>query len=144
MKRRNSLFAIGIAVIIIALFATSIFAGTYRNVDKDTACDVGGDCWNDSGLYLDTSASTNGCVDPPNWVGYINWDLTSETRTWQSASLKLTSFNTVGGAPPYTFSLYPVADTTWTEANTGQANPGYDASTVLATATDDLTKIEGI
>ena len=141
--KRHLLTSSVIAMIIAVAFVTTIFAGQYRNVTKDTACEYGGTCWNDSGIYISTSAEMGGsdCKSTPSWVGYFDWDLSSETRTWQSASLKLTAYQHSGGNPPYTFTLYGVSDTSWTESNS-QADPGFDSGTVLATATDDLSDNE--
>jgi len=141
---RKRLLSLVIPIMVVLLSATTIWAGTYRTPDKDTACDVGGTCWNDSGIYLDTSGQiSGGCSTTPNWVGYVDWDLTSENRTWNSASLKLTAYRYSGGTQPYTFKLYAVSDTSWTESNS-QTDPGYDANTVLGTATVDLTATNGV
>ena len=134
--KRNLMISLILALVIVLLTATAIFAGTYRDVNKDTACD-GNNCYNGIGLEIQSSADPGGsgeCV--PVYYSYIGWDLTSETRTWQSASLKLFAYGSTGGGPTYTFTLYPVNNDTWTEDGT---DPGYDDATVLATGFADLS-----
>ena len=124
-----------IAIFVAILLVASVFAGTYRAPDKDTTCAVGGSCYDNYGVYLEGSGSpAGGCTS--KYVGYIGWDLSSETRTWQSAVLKLWAYNTSGGGPTYTFTLYPANSDNWTVDG---ADPGYDSATVLATASADLS-----
>ena len=126
MKRS---FMIIVIIVMLTLTAT-VFAGTYRAVTKDTTCAPGGSCYDNYGVYLQASNNLAGsCV--PTYVGYIGWDLTSESRTWQSASLKLRHYKTTGGENPFTFKIYPANNDTWTEDGT---DPGYDDTQELATA----------
>lgn len=126
--KRSLMISLIVALIFVLLTATAIFAGFYRNVDKDTTCPPGGTCSDNFGVYVQSSGGPGGgCVDA--WIGYIGWDLTSETRTWQSASLKLTQYNVAGGEPPFTLKLYPANNDTWTETG---ADPGYDNTNELA------------
>jgi len=123
------------------LFATVIFAGTYRSPNKDTTCGNttnDSNCYNGSGIYVETSGNIDtGACDAPQYVGYIGWDLTNDaSKTWQSASLKLYAYDTAGGGPEYTFTLYPANSDGWSETGT---NPGFDNTTELATATADLS-----
>ena len=140
MKRSFSSFGLAVFLFAILVLTTTVWAGTFRSPNKDIACDVGGTCWNDSGIYLSTSASgTGGCKDTPDWIGYINWDLTGNTSdAWKSAALTLTVHSTSGGTQPFTFTLYGVNDTSWNETN-NSPDPGYDALTVLGTATADVS-----
>ncbi len=135
MKRSRFFFGLVVIIAMVLVSATVIFAGSYRSPDKDTTCD-GSNCSNGFGVYVQASGDPGGGSCQPTWVGYIGWDLSSEANTWQSASLKLTAYNVVGGAPPFTFKVYPANNDTWTEDG---ADPGYDVNNELATATDDLT-----
>jgi len=129
-----------IAVVIALLFVSAILAGTYRSPNKDTTCGVTADdsnCYNKSGIYVETSGNPDsGACDAPRYVGYIGWDLSSESGTWEGASLKLFAYDTSGGGPTYEFSLYPANNDSWTETGT---NPGYDNTTLLAKASADLS-----
>jgi len=140
MKRSRFLFGlmVAVAVAVVAISATAVFAGTYRSPSKDAACD-GSNCYDNFGLEVQSSGSPGGGPCSVVYYSYIGWDLTSETGTWQSASLKLTAYDITGGEAPFTFKLYPVNNDTWTE---GGADPGYDESTELASVTDDLTDNE--
>ncbi len=123
------------ALFLVLVPITTIFAGTHRNVSKDITCTVGGACDNGAGVQVKgTGGPSGGCS--PTKVGYIGWDLTNETRTWQSASLKLTSYY-VDSPGPFTFELHPANTDSWTGVTS--ADPGYNPNVVLATATDDLT-----
>ncbi|HHB89964.1 MAG TPA: hypothetical protein ENK60_01495 [Anaerolineae bacterium] len=135
MKRLHLFLGTTITILLLFVSATVIFAGTYRSPAKDTTCD-GTNCSNGFGVYVQASGSPGGGPCQPTWVGYIGWDLSGETRTWQSASLKLTAYNVTGGQPPFTFKIYPANNDTWTEDG---ADPGYDSNTELASAVDDLT-----
>jgi hypothetical protein len=127
--KRNLIISLIVALVIVLLTATAIFAGSKRNVAKDTTCQPGAACSDGFGVYVQSSSGPGGggCVDA--WIGYIGWDLTSETRTWQSASLKLTQYNVVGGTPPFTLKLYPANNDTWTVDG---GDPGYDNTSELA------------
>ena len=129
--KRKVLISLIVMLAIVMLTATVIFAGTYRNVTKDTTCDPIQDiCYDNYGVYIQASTDmASGCK--PAYIGYIGWDLTGETRTWQSASLKLTHYKTTGGTPPFTLKVYPANNDTWTEDG---SNPGYDDTQELATA----------
>ena len=130
MKRKIMILFI-MFVAVLAMTATVIFAGTYRNVQKDTTCAPGGSCYDNFGVYIQAGGDNNGGCDP-TYIGYIGWDLSTETGTWQSASLKLTHYKTTGGQPPFTLKVYPANNDNWTESGT---DPGYDASQELASAT---------
>ncbi len=137
---RRAITSSVIAIVVALLFVTAIFAGTYRSPNKDTTCgDTPTDtqCYNGSGIYIETSGNIDtGACDNPEYIGYIGWDLTNETRTWIGGSLKLYAYDTAGGGPTYEFTLYPANTDNWTETGT---NPGFDSSTVLATASADLS-----
>ncbi len=126
-----------VAMLVALVLVTAVFAGTYRSPDKDTTCDTGSTCYNGYGVYIESSGSpAGGCY--PTYVGYIGWNLSSENRTWQSAVLKLWAYDTAGGGPTYTFTLYPANSDNWTEDGT---DPGYDSNTVLASASVDLSSV---
>lgn len=135
MKRSRFLSALIVVAAIVAITATVVFAGTYRSPSKDTACDKS-NCFDNVGLEVQASGSPGGGACSVVYYSYIGWDLTSENRTWQSASLKLTAYDITGGQAPFTFKLYPVNNDTWTEDG---PDPGYDSNTELASVTDDLT-----
>ncbi len=131
--KRKTIFVV-VMFITLILPASIILAGTFRSPSKDITCAVGGACDNNFGVQVGGSGGPGGGCSPTR-VGYIGWDLSSETRNWVSAQMTLTAYY-VDGTPPFTFELHPVNTETWTESTT--TDPGYDAATVLATATDDL------
>ncbi len=138
MKRN---FIIGLIVVsaFFLLAGTAIFAGTYRDVTKDTTCD-GTNCFDNFGVYVQSSGGPGGSGCITKYTGYIGWDLTNETRTWQSAELVLTPYKVTGGDYPFTFKLYPANNDAWTESG---ADPGFDDTTELASAVfnDGDTKV---
>ena len=137
MKRRflsNLIIIFGITL----LFMSVVSAGQFRTPDKDTSCGVtptDSNCYNNYGVYVEASGSPGGGCSA-TYVGYIGWDLSSQSDTWQSAELKLYAYKTSGGGPSYTFTLYPASNDTWSETGT---NPGYNSSINLGTATVDLS-----
>ena len=135
MKRSRIFFSIGVVILITIFATTAIFAGTYRSPSKDATGD--GTTMYNQLIEVQSSGSVGGGTCSPVYVGYIAWDLTSETATWQSASLNLFAYSATGGGPSYTFTLYPANNDTWSEG--GGSDPGYDSNTVLATATADLS-----
>ena len=110
-----------------------VWAGTYRSPDRDASCLVAGNCVDGQGIYVSAQLKDGACK--PEWLGVISWDLRMESGQWQSASLRLSAYEQ-DGAGPCTFNIYPVTTEEWNE--TGSA-PGYDANTILASVTDDLT-----
>lgn len=132
--KRKAIFVI-VMFVTLMLPASVILAGTFRSPSKDITCAVGGACDNNFGVQVGGSGGPGGGCSPTR-VGYIGWDLSSESRSWTSAQMTLTAYYKDSNGP-FTFELHPVNTETWTESTA--TDPGYDANTILATATDDLS-----
>ena len=141
MKRK---FFISFAVAFSALFIVVgiLFAGTYRSPSKDTSCYVnyGNQCYDNYGIQAEASDNGTGqCV--PTVVGYVGWDLSSESRSWSSAALTLTAYSVTGGTPPFTFALFSPSDHDWTEDGVA---PGYVGSAIVTTTVSSLSAGESV
>ena len=135
MERKRLLLGVGIMLAVLLVVTTITFAGSKRSPSKDATGD-GTNLYNEL-LEIQSSAELGGSGCKPVYVGYIAWDLTSENRTWQSATLTLYAYDNAGPGN-YTFTVYPANNDTWPEGGTG-ADPGYDENTVLATVTADVS-----
>ncbi len=134
MKRNRFFWGVGIMLAVLLIVTTITFAGTKRSPSKDATGD--GTTMYNQFVEIQSSADLGGGACTPVYVGYIAWDLTSETRTWQSATLTLYAYDNAGPGN-YTFTVYPANNDSWPEG--GGSDPGYDSNTVLATVTADVS-----
>jgi len=131
----RKLLLVVIILVLVAMPATVIFAGTYRSPNQDIVCEVEGNCYDDQGLTIGTDDSSGECkIVQVMYLGWSGKDI-PDSPQWESASLEITAYaKAINEEKPPTFEVYKVL-AEWDENTT--RDPGYSDS-LLASTVDNL------